>query len=364
MYPMNPLRVLYDGWPLCRHPNSPAALHLLAILAYLPKNIQPIIAFPETPPAWTPSDIQTHVETAPLDARLRWEQQTLPQLRQSLNAQLLHLTTETVSLFNSAHTVVSPTRLGDMVHSQRGSTPRRGLMTRLRAALAAGGIARARAIFWPEDLPSRPDMYPLPPVVHPTFTADDATDFRIPGVELPDTYVLYHGPEETTNLRRALEAWTWAAGPIGENYPLVLLGLGETARMEATALAASVGVRDTVILLPIIPPGWIPSLYRRAEVIFHPAEVPAWGGAMRHALACGKPLVGIETAWTDAIVGPAAILVTPTDTRRLGASVIGVIVKEELSARLQEAAVARSTGWSDGHWGEKLAEGYEKVLSY
>jgi len=85
---------------------------------------------------------------------------------------------------------------------------------------------------------------------------------------------------------------------------------------------------------------------------------------MRHALACGKPLVGMETAWASAVVGPAAILVIPTDTRRLGASVIGVIVKEELSGRLQEAAIVRSTGWSDEHWGEKLAEGYEKVLAH
>ncbi len=359
---MNPLRILYDGWPLCREPNSPAALHLLALLAYLPEHIQPLLLCPETPPPWVPNGLQIQVEPTPLAARLPWEQRILPQWREKLEAQLLHLTTETVSLLNGTQTVISPTQPGEM-DARPDGVARGGIFTRLRGALAAGGTVRAQALIWPEDLPPRPgqDVILLPPIVHPDFTPDAwPNPLQIPGVDLPETYVLYHGPED--DLRRALEAWTWVAGPIGQDYPLVLLGLGAEALATVEAVAQELNIRDTVVPLPGIPPGWVGPLYRRAEVVFHPGRVSAWGGAIRHALACGKPVVAAETAWASEMVGPAAILVHPQDTRRLGASVIGIIVKENLSARLREAALAQSAGWTDARWGEKLGAAYARVL--
>jgi hypothetical protein len=361
---MNPLRILYDGWSLCREPNSPAALHLLAILAYLPDHIQPLIAFPETPPTWIPDRGHSHVEVTPLNSRLQWEQRILPYLREKLKAHLLHLMTETASLLDGVSTVISPTQpeTFDQPHPRGEASV--GLVSRLRAALAAGGTARAQTFFWPEDLPPLPGkaILSLPPLVHPDFTAGMQADpIHIPSFEA-ETFVLYHGPQDMASLQRALKAWTWAAGPVGELYPLVFLGLGDDARAEVDTMAGELKVRDTVVLLPAIPPESVAPLYRRAELLFHPAGVSAWGGAIRHALACGKPVVAAETAWASALVGPAAILVEPEDTRRLGASVIGIIVKEHLAARLNEAAIVRSQGWVDMSWGEKLAAAYERVL--
>lgn len=360
---MNSLRILYDGWSLCYEPNSPAAFHLLALLAYLPETVQPIIAFPETPPAWLSVRGQAHVEPTAEVARWQWEQQTLPKLRTRLEANLLHLMTESASLLNGTHTVISPTQAGNF-DEPRGD-PRTGLRARLRGALAAGGSARAQALIWPEDLPPRPgrDVFSLPPIVHPAFTPGELpAPLTIPGVDLPETYVLYHGPADEASLRRTLGAWTWAAGPSGQEFPLVMLGLGVEARRLARELAEAFELRDTICILPEIPPDSIPELYRGAAVVFHPASVSAWGGAIRHGLACGKPVVATETAWASAMVGPAAILVTPEDTRRLGASVIGIIVKEDLSARLQEAAVERSTNWRMRGWGEKVASAYAQIL--
>jgi hypothetical protein len=358
---MPPIRVLYDGWPLCREPDGSAALHLLAILARLPRQIQPHLLCPETPPPWVPELVQTHLVPTPVASRLQWEQRRLPQWQQHLAVHLLHLTTETASLLNGKRTVISPTSEftppGRAAHSGWGS--------RLRGALAAGGSARAQAIFWPEDLARPPNRAALllPPIVHPDFTADEWTgDLQIPGVDFPDTYVLYHGPGDEVTLRRTLEAWTWAAGPVGQDFPLVMLGLDAEAQRLAETVSQALNIRDTILPLPALPPGWVAPLYRRAHVIFHPASVSVWGGAIRHALACGKPVVAVETAWASAIVGPAAILVEPGDTRRLGASVIGVIVKEELSARLQEAALEQSQSWRDELWGEKLAMAYAQLV--
>lgn len=358
---MQPLRVLFDGWPLSRAPNSPAALHLLAILAQLPESIQPVVAFPEPSPAWTPPRAQAHTEATPLAARLKWEQRLLPRLRRKLDADLLHMTTAAAALLDAGHTVVSPAaaREPDLLHP--AGAARGGLRARLREALAAGGMRRARTVFWPDDLPAPAGAASLPPLVHPAFAADASETDAIPGVELPETFVLYHGPQDEFSLRRALESWTWVAGPIGGQYPLVMLGLGKPARLRVDELAASLRVQDTIVPLPAIPPGWVAAVYRRAAVVFHPAGASVWGGAIRHALASGKPLVAAETARTNAIVGPAAILVDARDTRRLGASVIGSVVKEDLAERLRAAALERSAGWADAGWGEKLAAAYARA---
>jgi hypothetical protein len=359
---MSLLHVLYDGWPFCFAPNSPASLHLLAILASLPENIHPVIAFPQPPPAWAPASIQTHIEQILPATQLEWEQRTLPGLQREIGASLLHLTTETASLWNNRATIISPTGSRKVQQLRADGMPRSGLITRLRAALAAGGTARAH-ILWPQDLAPRPGALSLPPAVHPSFTPRIESEVHIPGIEIPEAYVLYHGPGDMASIRRALEAWTWAAGPLGESYPLVLLGLNERSQREAELLADSLHVRDTVVALPPIPPGWVAPLYQLAAVVFPPAEVPPWGGSIRHALACGRPVVATETERTSAIVGPAAILVDPADTRRLGASVIGVIVKEELSVRLEEASRVRSAGWRNEKWGADLASAYQQVLA-
>jgi hypothetical protein len=335
---------------------------MLALLAWLPETIQPVMAFPAAVPPWVPAWVQTHVEPTSAQARLQWEQQTLAQLRQKLEADLLHLTTETASLLNGTHTVISPTQAGDF---EPHGAPRAGLMARVRDALAAGGTTRAQAVIWPEDLPPRPgrEVVPLPPVVHPAFTPDElSAPPSGSGVDLPETYVLYHGPDDETSLSRTLRAWTWVAGPVGQDFPLVLVGLGEAARRMAETLAEDLNIRETLQILPELAPAAMPALFRGAAVVFHPASVSAWGGAIRHGLACGIPVVATETAWASAMVGPAAILVPPEDTRRLGASVIGIIVKENLSARLREAALERATAWREGGWGEKLAEVYGRVL--
>ncbi len=48
----------------------------------------------------------------------------------------------------------------------------------------------------------------------------------IPGFlpPLPETFILYHGPYDSSTVERLLSAWTWGAGALGELYPLVLLG--------------------------------------------------------------------------------------------------------------------------------------------
>jgi hypothetical protein len=43
--------ILYDGWSLAYSPDSPAALHLLTLLAANPPEARPLVALPAPAPA-------------------------------------------------------------------------------------------------------------------------------------------------------------------------------------------------------------------------------------------------------------------------------------------------------------------------
>ena len=228
-----------------------------------------------------------------------------------------------------------------------------------RAALSQGGLSRAR-VLWPEDLlpvPSFGRLERLPPAVHPAFHphAADAGAHELAVLDLPETCVLYHGPGGLAALKHLLDAWSWAAGAIGDYYPLLAVGLEAPARSRLLELAESFGLADSVRALPALPPAALANLYCRAAAVFHPAPPSPWSGPLRLGLACARPVVARETLLADALTGPAAYLVAgASDSRTLGAALITVVVEESVAGRLEAAARQRVANWDPA--------GFERAL--
>ena len=181
-------------------------------------------------------------------------------------------------------------------------------------------------------------------------------------MDIPETYILFHGPLEEGDVVRLLSAWSWAAGPIGENYPLLVLGATPDSQGQIQSLLDEYNVNESVRLLPPISPVILPNLYQGAAALFHPAPVSAWGGPLRGALAFGKPVVSIEDRMVEAIVGPAAYLASREDGRALGAALISVIVEESVSQVLSQAALQRSAYWRPVDFTRGLAEAYSSMF--
>lgn len=378
---MHTLRIVYDGWPLVRQPLSPAALHLLALLAYLPSEVDPVVALPAPPPAGL-KDIPTHIQLTPDTniAHLAWEQRRLPQLARDLEASLLHLTTPAAPLFGQPISVTSPSSFTGL--HREGEHPAykesRPFSARLWESFGLGGLSRVRGIFWPVGLPS-PDrsapIYFLPQVVHPSFEPTLGSDGEIndnyspstggswQGPDLPETYVLYHGPTSAFWLERTLQAWSWAASAIGDYHPLLLLGLDEQAIRALAELEAKFNLSGSVHALPSLSPEDLPTLYQGCSALFHPTPMSPWGGSVSTALMCGKPVVAAESELTDALVRQAAYLVPMDDARALGAALITVLVEEEVAQKLSLAALQQVAGWDSSAFGQKLIAAYQEILS-
>lgn len=370
------LNILYDGWSLAYQAASWEAIHLLSLLANLPAGVQAQVALPAPPFEALPAGIETLLQPVENNrwGRLRWEQITLPGLARSGHSDLQHLMGIQAALFGSQPQVISPAgyealsdrRLTGFQTGHRETVRPNGLAAHLRLALGQGGLSRAAGIFWPSDLPV-PDydlkVFQLPPLIHPQFTVPIGEGLH---PDLPETYIIYHGPQTDAGLHRLVEAWSWASGSIGEYYPLLVLGLDQSGSAKLHALLAKTSLAKTVHLLPPLSLASTIYLYQNCTAVFHPADIPPWGGPLRTALVCGKPLVAPETPFSDALVGPAGYLVRAHKTdssRALGAALITVIVEESVSASLAQAARQRSAGWETAGFSSALEGAYRSLLA-
>jgi glycosyltransferase involved in cell wall biosynthesis len=355
-------KILYDGWSLVQAPNSPEALHLVSLLQELHPDVQALVAFPGDPPPWLPEGVQTHLLPTPETSRSRliWEQRSLPRLVRTLGADLLHLTTSRPPLLGNAACVVSPAEY------PAGETPC-GFFHRLRDSLGEGGKSRLRGMLWPSDLRAEPrlegstQVYKLP--LPGEWAISKRGAMEIEELRLPETYILYHGPGDLPSLRRLLDAWSWAAGAVGEHYPLLVLGLDELGRQRLQSLLAGSDLEGSVCPLPVVDPATVLRLYQGSYAVFHPARLTPWGAAGWLALRCGKPLVAAESPLADALAGPAAYLQPEDNPRHLGAAMLTVIVEEQVYQELAQAGQQRAAAWDKRSFRDELYLAYQSILA-
>jgi hypothetical protein len=371
------MRLVYDGWALVYAPNSPAALHTLTLLEAHPPEIEAWAALPGASFHPLVGAVRAALLPAPdtQAGRLRWEQRSLPDLARKLQAHL-HLSSSAPPLFGSAPVLVSPAvflRGGAGSESPAGlfaqdADHNQGMAGRLRLATVQGGFSRTHRLFWPDDLPAlrgAAGQASLPPAVHPAFAHQEQPDESLDMAE--EMYILYHGPTGAQAVQRLVEAWRWVSGALNETVSLVIAGLEKAGKAQLEASLAGSPVAKTVRILPPLSLAGLAALYRGSRALFHPAAPAVWGDPVRHALACGKAVVGLESAWMEALVGPAAYLAAPGNAqagnpdRALGAALISVALEDSLAGQLAQAARQRSAGWRFAAFAQALGENYRAL---
>lgn len=320
-------RILYDGWPLAHAPLSPAANHLRQLLAAAPADVELLLALPATVSEELPARVQAHQATG--RDRGDWEQSRLQALAAEHGATVIHTTARAASLLGKVPTLVSPAE-----YSNAGRS-------RMAAAQASGGLARAR-LLWPSDLPAPIHSGALS--ILPPFTA--GAEGALPA-NTPQEYLLYNGSGQPEALLPLLKAWTWAAGSIGELYPLLIAGLDAQQEAWLQSQLPIFDVQDYVQTMQPNPTE-LHALIQNCTALVHPEPPPAWGSSLRQALACGKAVVALQEPLTEAMVGSAAYLAAGGDTRSLGAAILTVVVEEGVRAGLEQQAAQKSASWDAG----------------
>jgi glycosyltransferase involved in cell wall biosynthesis len=370
------MRVLYDGWSLVHNSISPGALHLLAILTHLPDEVKPIVVLPGSAPAWI-TGLETHVHHVPDTpfGRLRWEQLHLPRFARDEGLKLLHMTAPAAPVLGNLVALLSPCGFGDSAGIDSGSPDTTHFLTRLRHSFAQGGMVKVKEILWPVDLPAPQipgSLASLSPILPSWFTNEQVPESSdgslsagglLEHLDLPEEFIIYHGPGDMHSLEHLMQAWNWAAAAIGGSHPLLVLGLDPGAITNLFALAKEYDLEGSLQAVRDAQPDVLSHLYWRCRAVFHPAPASPWSGPVRLALASGKPLVASENEITAAITGPAAYLAPPGDPRALGAALVTVIVEQQVADRLSAAAQRRAANWEMDKFSAQLLRIYKQSFT-
>ena len=185
--------------------------------------------------------------------------------------------------------------------------------------------------------------------------------------QLPEAYVLYLGGfDARKNVRALLSAWTWAAGPIGEQYPLVLGGAlpQPDGRLfeDYRALAAQFEIADSVRFIGAVAEADKPAVYRGAAAFVYPSRYEGFGLPPLEAMACGVPVLTTDAGSLGEVVGDAAFLIDPADPRKFGAGLITCVVEPSLADELRGRGLARARQFSWERTARETAAAYESVV--
>ena len=363
------MRIIINGWFAAHDVQTGSGQYLRALLEWLPQ-VAPEheyhLVAPDDGTTAAPKPkgggYQMHAVRCGASnwAKLRFEQWQFPQACRALRADLAHVPYWAPPLSSPAPIVVT---IHDIIpvlmpEYQRGRAAR--AYTALVSAAARGvtlvltdSDASARDIQQHLGLPAekvRTVYLAAGPAYQPTgdWRVDDPIREKY---GLQDGYVFYVGGfDRRKNLRALLSAWTWPAGSIGQNYPLVIAGKLPTPDGEMfedlPALARELEVADTVKFIGPVDEADKPALYRGATVFAYPSRYEGFGLPPLEAMASGVPVVTTTGGSLPEVVASAGYLLPPDDTRNFGAAIITIVVEPQVHADLRARGLAQARKFS------------------
>lgn len=199
-------------------------------------------------------------------------------------------------------------------------------------------------------IPYGADHLPLPD--------EAATGALLGRLKIRGDYLLAVGTlEPRKNLRRLVLAHELAAGRLGGELPLLVVGPRGWGADDAARVRGSLSVRFAGPVAPEVLAG----LYRRARALAYVPLAEGYGLPPLEALAAGIPVVASRVP----SVAGVALEVDPLDVEAIAEALVRVVADEELRRVLVERgrAHAASRRWREtaerhvAFWREVLAEG-------
>lgn len=201
---------------------------------------------------------------------------------------------------------------------------------------------------------------------HPRIGSEYDEDIRLI-YDLPDQFVLYiSGFDPRKNLKALLAAYTYVAAAEGDYIPLVIAGRepqwGTPMFPDMRAYAEEMQLGSAVRWIGAVDEVDKPAVMRLADVVVVPSTYEGFGLPVIEAMASGTPVVAAQIPVMEEIVGDAAYLVPPDDSRMMGAAILALLGQEPLRQTQITRGLSQATKFNWRKTARETYAVYEQVM--
>ena len=187
-------------------------------------------------------------------------------------------------------------------------------------------------------------------VVYPGFNPSNFQNrptANLPSV--PNKYILYVG---TLHPRKGLLTLIDAFAQLTNDYPdlhLVFAGRNGWMVDQIQSKVDYYGLNNKIVFLGIVPQQQLPFLYNKALVTVLPSLYEGFGYTPLESMAAGTPVVCTSAGSLPEVVGNAALIVKPADTKALFDALVSAISNDSIRKDLIRKGLVqcKTFSWTD-----------------
>jgi glycosyltransferase involved in cell wall biosynthesis len=174
-------------------------------------------------------------------------------------------------------------------------------------------------------------------------------------------YFMAVGYEPRKNISSVIEAYRLLDNSLRQQHGLLVVCARESIRQELKQHIDSLGLSQTVCVIPGVEHHRLTWLYNSAAALIFPSLRESFGLPTLEAMACGTPVVAANTSSLPEVLGDAALLVPPTDIRALADAMLAILTKPGLSGQLSARGLIRSQQFSWRSTAQQTLAAYESL---
>jgi glycosyltransferase involved in cell wall biosynthesis len=148
------------------------------------------------------------------------------------------------------------------------------------------------------------------------------------------------------NIDRLLASYELLSPALRGKHPLVVVCTHPQAKERLKRIAAALDISSQVALLDRVSDEQLATLFGAAALFVFPSLEEGFGLPPLEAMAYGMPVVASNTSSMPEVLGDAALLVDPTDTRALADAMVTVLTLPALAEDLRQRGLQRSRHFS------------------
>jgi glycosyltransferase involved in cell wall biosynthesis len=148
-----------------------------------------------------------------------------------------------------------------------------------------------------------------------------------------------------------------------QSAPILVIAGGIESNKEYPRLMdcmRQLGLKDHVVMPGYVTDGDLLQLFAISSVFHFPSLYEGFGFPPLEAMAAGLPVVSSNTSCMPEILGDAALLVDPTDSRESAKALFDVMTNEEVAGRLRQAGKKRARLFTWDLTAQKTLQAYQE----